>query len=115
MRTPGPLVRSALDAEGRVYRLQGNRLLASPSARKDPWEHPAVAGSAAEVAPSPDGKWVAIQQKQDIYLAPLPARAPNDSVVLELGAGESGLKRLTAEGGFYPHWRDAGTLELMSA
>lgn len=115
LRTAGALVSAALDAAGRSYQLVGTKLVASLVYRKDPWMHPAVGGSEALAVPSPDGKWVAIQQKLDVYLARLPAAAGRgDSAVIELG-GTARLLRLTTEGGYYPSWRDAATLEMMSS
>lgn len=74
----------------------------------------ALGGSKAVVVPSPNGKWVAIHQKLDVYLAPLPATAGRgDSAIIELGAAAR-LRRLTTEGGYYPSWRDGSTLEMMS-
>ncbi|MEO8449601.1 MAG: amidohydrolase family protein, partial [Gemmatimonadota bacterium] len=116
VRTAGTLMSAGLDAAGRAYRLVGTKLVASRAYQKDPWIHPALGGSEAEVVPSPNGKWVAIQQKLDVYLAPLPASAGRgDSAVVELGRGPDRLRRLTTEGGYYPSWRDGSTLEMMSA
>lgn len=95
VRPAGTLVSTGLSGAARSYRLGGAPL-------------------EAVVVPSPAGKWVAIQQKLDVYLARLPAPAGRgDSVAIELGA-PARLRRLTTEGGYYPSWRDGSTLEMMS-
>ena len=111
IRRPGRLARSAFDLGGRVYRVEGDRLIASKPAAIDPWTHPAVAGASALVKPSPDGRWVAIQQKFDVYLAPAPA---SDSFDIDLSARNAAVRRLTIEGGESPRWRSGTVVEMVS-
>jgi len=115
VRGAGLLARGAADTSGYEYRVSGNRLVATRRGNQAFWVHPAVAGSNAQVTPSPDGRWIAVQQKQDIYVASLPRVAPGDSLVLDLSADATGLRRLTREGGEFARWRNATTLELASA
>jgi len=111
---PGMLRRTA-DTSGFEYRVTGNTLIASRRNNHYYWIHPAIAGTNALVTPSPDGRWVAIQQKQDIYLAPLPRVVVGDSLTIDLSPSATGLRRLTREGGIYARWRNPTTLELVSA
>jgi Tol biopolymer transport system component len=106
LRGPGSLALGAFDRSGRVYRVQGDRLVATAAPRADPWVHPALAGGTALVEPSPDGRWAAVVQKYDVYLATLPT-VPGDSFEIDL----RGARRLTLEGGEWPRWRSAETLE----
>lgn len=125
IRAPGPLAQSAFDLGGRVYRVQGgappgqveaqpratDHLIASKAVGINPWTHPAVAGAGALVKPSPDGRWVAVWQKFDVYLAPVPA---GDSVDIVLDPGNPAIKRLTIEGGESPRWRSGTVVEMVS-
>ena len=113
LREAGGLARSAFDRSGRVYRVRGDRLVATRAGGGDVWTHPAIAGAAALVAPSPDGRWAAMQLKHDVYLAPLPAGA--DSIAVDLSAANPAMRRLTIEGGEYPRWRSATVVEMVSA
>ncbi len=107
IRAPGALALSAFDREGRVYRVEGNKVISTKATAASPWIHPA--GAPALVKPSPDGKWVAVQQKFDVYLARSPAGAA-DSFALDLGEA----RRLTIEGGESPRWRNGSVLEMVS-
>jgi Tol biopolymer transport system component len=115
VRGAGFLSHASSDTAGYEYRVQGTTLIARRAERRAFGVHPAIAGSNAIVTPSPDGNWIAVEEKQDVYLAPLPRLARGDSLVMDLSAGVSGLRRLTREGGKYAHWRNATTLELVSA
>ena len=63
--------------------------------------------------PSPDGRWLAVEYEEDIYLVRLPAGtfAGEPSEIDLRGTG----KRLSLEGGRYPHWRSDKVLEFVSA
>jgi Tol biopolymer transport system component len=115
LRAPGPLVSTGVDPIGRSYRLVGDRLIGTRVAARNALKQQVVAESQFNVVPSPDGKWAAIQQKQDVYLTPLTgALSTADSIAIDLGPKQSRLVRLTREGGYYPRWRDGSTLEMMS-
>jgi len=58
-------------------------------------------------AVSPDGRWVAFVNRQDLYLAPT-AGSPAGSL------GAPGIRRLTRQGGLYPRWLDRRRLEFLS-
>ena len=115
VRGAGLLSHGATDTSGYEYRVTGNTLIARRRANQMFWVHPAIAGTNALVTPSPDGRWLAIQQKQDVYLAPLPRLATGDSLVLDLSPTATGLRRLTLEGGEFARWRNTTTVELVSA
>jgi len=82
-----------------------------------------IVGDPPNVQPSPDGRWIASQQKQNIYLSPASGVAP--PLAAQPGGGASGAgapagapagpRRLTTEGGAFPRWRNATTLEWVSA
>ena len=71
---------------------------------------------ADEVLPSPDMRWVAFNEGDNIYLTPFPRSGVGGEPV-HLDKGRAGLptRQLTREGGLYPRWRDPGTLEFGSA
>jgi Tol biopolymer transport system component/imidazolonepropionase-like amidohydrolase len=66
---------------------------------------------ASDAVPSPDGQWIAFQEANNVYLAPL---RPNATAITDRRAPGSEVRRLTLEGGLHPRWRDAGTLEYGS-
>jgi len=76
-----------------------------------PRDHLLLSGSPTDVVPSPDGRWVAIAQRHDIYVGPLGAFKPGEEVSID----DARFKRLTLEGGAFPQWRDAGTLGFVAA
>ena len=115
LRGAGGLSHTAVDTSGYQYRITGNTLVATRPTSRTKWIHPAVAGSSAIVTPSPSGEWIAVQQKQDLYLAPLRGMARGDSMVIDLSPNATGLRRLTRQGGAYARWRNGTTLELVSA
>jgi Tol biopolymer transport system component/imidazolonepropionase-like amidohydrolase len=63
-----------------------------------------------DVTPSPDGKWVAYEENENVYvtrLTPAAATAPL------LDRNDPRAKRLTTTGGLYPRWRNPTTLDLV--
>jgi Tol biopolymer transport system component len=67
---------------------------------------------ADEAAVSPDGKWVAFQEGDNVYLTPF---AWNGTGAAPLAAdkkkGKFPITAVTREGGMFVRWRDAATLE----
>ena len=84
----------------------------TPEATPTPIASVSGAATGAQVFPSPDGKWVAVWQYNDIYLLPMPQNRGSDLPVID--AIKSG-KRLSLEGGYYPTWRDSTHLTFASA
>jgi len=72
----------------------------------------ATFGWADEVAPSPDGRWVAYQEADDVFLAPLPLATGEAPVRIDTERGKLPVTTLSLEGGLYPRWRDANTVEF---
>ena len=71
---------------------------------------------ADEIVPSPDGRWVAFQEGDNVYVSPLPYSGTGDEPLsLEKRDGELPVRRLSLEGGLYPRWRNATTVEFGSA
>ncbi len=74
-----------------------------------------VLPDADEAVPSPDGRWVAYQEGDNVYLTPLPLPGTGgEPVRLDKRKGKLPVRPLTTEGGLFPRWRDAGTVEFGS-
>ncbi|GEM_PF-209087 len=81
----------------------------------------AVVTPGGDVALSPDGRWVAFTRHFDLYVAPLGAsrarrrHLPADTTQADtIRLDGPAVRRLTHQGGLYPHWRDARTVEYVS-
>ena len=74
---------------------------------------------ADDAAPSPDGRYVAFQEGDNVYLAPLSRKArkgkASDPPLLKRREASSRVTALSRTGGLFPRWRDAKTLEFGSA
>lgn len=71
---------------------------------------------ADEAAASPDGKWVAFQEGDNVYVAAFPAAgAGSKPPTIEKRNAVLPVKQVSFEGGNFPRWRDAHTLEYGSA
>ena len=72
--------------------------------------------SADEIVPSPDGNWVAFQEGDNVYLAPMKFSGLGaEPIRIDKKRGELPVTRLTRDGGLFPRWRDKNTLEFGSA
>ena len=72
--------------------------------------------SAEEIAPSPDGRWLAFQEANDIWVTPLPGAEGNDGpITLNRRDPTLPIERLSRTGGLFVRWRDASTVEFGSA
>jgi len=70
---------------------------------------------ADEVVPSPDGKSVALQEADNVYVAPLPPATGATPVKIETGPrGMVPVTKLSNEGGLFPRWRDGNTVNFGS-
>lgn len=75
-----------------------------------------VIAAADEMTPSPDGRWVAFQEGDNVYATPFPyAGTGGEAVELDKQDGRLPVHRLSNEGGLFPRWRTDGTLEFGSA
>ena len=74
-----------------------------------------VLPSADEVAASPDGRWIAFQEANDVFVAPLPRTGGGDAP-LTLDRRSSGLpvRQLSQTGGLFVRWRGSNSLEFGS-
>ena len=70
---------------------------------------------ADEIAPSPDGRWVAFQEGDNVYLTPLAwSGLGEEPLRVDKRRGKFPVRQLTREGGLFPRWRDARTVEYGS-
>jgi Tol biopolymer transport system component len=70
---------------------------------------------ADEVVPSPDGKWAAFQEGDNVYVTALPFDGTGgEPVELDKRDGKLPVRRLSLEGGLFPRWRDGNTVEFGS-
>jgi len=69
--------------------------------------HIHVDGEFVLIVPSPDGEWLAIQNRYDAYLAAFP-KVGDATVNINFKAPEVPLRRLTKEGANYLYWADGG-------
>jgi Tol biopolymer transport system component len=71
---------------------------------------------ADEIVPSPDGQWVAFQESDNVYVAPLPYAGTGGSPVrLDRKRGKLPATKLSTEGGLFPRWRTDRIVEFGSA
>jgi Tol biopolymer transport system component len=70
---------------------------------------------AAEVTPSPDGKWVAFQEGLEVYVMPFPySGTAGVPPLIDKRQGQLPIWPVSTAGGLFPRWRDRHTLELIS-
>ena len=69
--------------------------------------HLKIDGRFVLAIPSPDGEWVALQDRYDAYLLALP-KVGEQTVNINLKASAVPLRRLTREGANYLAWADGG-------
>jgi Tol biopolymer transport system component/imidazolonepropionase-like amidohydrolase len=69
--------------------------------------HIHIDGQFVLIVPSPDGEWLAIQNRYDAYLAAFP-KVGDATVNINFKAPEVPLRRLTKEGANYLYWADGG-------
>ena len=71
--------------------------------------------AADEVVPSPNGKWIAFQEGDNVYLTAMPWMGTGGKPVdLNKRKGKLPVRQLSLEGGLFPHWRNATTVEFGS-
>lgn len=111
-------------AEGRIYFAEdqldseGRARVALVSVREDGEDERVhlTFPYADEIAPSPDGSWVAFQEGDNVYLTALPplGAGGGEPPHVDRGRAPMAVRQLTLEGGMFPRWRDASTLEYGS-
>ncbi len=123
----GPIVRASYSAEGRVYfpargkPTEGNnrpgRELVSVRADdgRDRKVHLTFPFS-DEMAISPDGKKVAFQEGDNVFLVSIPPFGVGGKAIrVEKKRGQVPVKQLSKEGGMFPAWRGNDKIEYSSA
>ena len=110
---PGLPPQSSPGKGNRLFHLLGGRLRSVDARGREPRAHALIDPPVQVAVPSPDGRWLAVEYQEDIYLVSLPAGtfAGGPSEINLRGTG----KRLSLEGGRYPHWRSDKVLEFVSA
>ena len=100
--------------DGRIYFVSKGSLVSVTADGADRREHVRLPASVEAVA-SPDATHVAFVTVGDVFVAPLPSARSSDAVpAISRNAGSLPVTRLTTEGGLFPRWRDASTLEFGS-
>jgi len=119
------LVRPSFGPEGRVFWIDekaaaagggrgGTALLSVRPDGSDKQEHLSFP-SADEIVPSPGGEWVAFQEGDNVYVAPMAWAGLGGEVQrIEKRRGQFPVTQLTRDGGLFPRWRDRTTLEYGS-
>lgn len=117
------IVRPTFGADGRVYFPEtyvvedASNRIGLASIRTDGLNHRvhATFPTADEIAPSPDARWIAFNEGDNIYAVPIPpvgTGAEPPHVVKDRGLFP--VRKLSDEGGIYPGWRDGSTIEFGS-
>ena len=92
----------------------GTALMSVKADGSDKQEHLSFP-AADEIVPSPDGEWVAFQEGDNVYVAPFAWDGIGGDVQrIEKRRGQFPVTQLTRDGGLFPRWRDAKTLEYGS-
>ncbi len=70
---------------------------------------------ADDAAPSPDGRWLAFQEGDNVFLTALPfAGTGAGPISLNKRRGKLPVRQLSRAGGLFPRWRNANTVEFGS-
>jgi Tol biopolymer transport system component/imidazolonepropionase-like amidohydrolase len=115
----GALSRTGFSADGRIVftRRRVGRALVLESLNQmgqDHQKHLAAGGFVQDVVPSPDGRWLALHWREDIYLVPYPKTGRTNLSEVRVDPNSPTAQRLSREGGYFPRWRNANTLEFVS-
>ncbi|MBY0491120.1 MAG: amidohydrolase family protein [Gemmatimonadaceae bacterium] len=74
-----------------------------------------VLPNADEIVPSPDGRFVAFQEGDNVYVTPFVwGGVGGNALRVEKRRGQMPVTALTRDGGLFPRWRDSVTLEYSS-
>ncbi len=127
-RVEGPggrnqITRPTFADDGRIYfpesytNPDGPNAIGLSSVRPDGLDHRvhATFPLADEIVVSPDLRWVAFNEGDNIYLVPLPPVGTGGTPPhVVKGRGLFPVRTLSREGGMFPRWRDAETVEFGS-
>jgi Tol biopolymer transport system component len=117
------IVRPSYGPDGRIFyphlTISGNNLEATfYSIRPDGVDRRAhfTFPYADEIVVSPDGKWVAFEESDNVYVTPFPYSGSGGSPVrIERARAKLPTTKLSKEGGLFPRWRDNNIVEFGSA
>ncbi|MEQ9398644.1 MAG: hypothetical protein RJQ04_05700 [Longimicrobiales bacterium] len=73
-----------------------------------------VLPDADEIVVAPDGRHAAFNEGDNVFLVPLPPATGGRPIVLDKKNGTLPVTPLSTEGGIFPSWRDAGTVQFGS-
>lgn len=118
------LVRPSFGPEGRVFWIDekagaggrggGTALMSSKLDGSDKQEDLSFP-AADEIVPSPTGEYVAFQEGDNVYVAPMAwGGLGGETQRVEKRRGQFPVTQLTRDGGLFPRWRNATTLEYGS-
>ncbi len=117
------LPRPSVGPEGRVFWPEekaaasgrgGTALMSVTIDGRDQQEH-LTFPFADEIVPSPSGNWVAFQEGDNVYVAPMAWGGTGSAAQrVEKRRGQFAVTQLTRDGGLFPRWRDSTTLEYSS-
>jgi Tol biopolymer transport system component len=118
------VVRPSFGPDGRIFWIDekgggggqrgGTVLMSVKADGSDKQEHLSFP-AADEIVPSPDGQWVAFQEGDNVYVAPFAwGGIGGDVQRVEKRRGQFPVTQLTKDGGLFPRWRNAKTLEFGS-
>jgi Tol biopolymer transport system component/imidazolonepropionase-like amidohydrolase len=119
------IVRPSIGPDGRIFWVDevagapgggrgGTALMSVKSDGSDKQEH-LTFPAADEIVPSPDGAYVAFQEGDNVYVAPVALNGiGGDAQRIEKRRGQFPVTQLSRDGGLFPRWRDSKTLEYGS-
>jgi Tol biopolymer transport system component len=122
------LVRASFGPDGRVFYPEvrtaaaaaagggrgGTSMMSVRPNGEDEQEHLSFP-NAEEIVPSPTGEWVAFQEGDNVYVSALAWGGLGGTALrVEKRRGAIPVTQLTRDGGLFPRWRDASTLEYGS-
>lgn len=119
------LVRPSFGPDGRVFWIDekagagggrggGTALMSSKMDGSDKQEDLSFP-SADEIVPSPTGEFVAFQEGDNVYVAPMAYNGiGGEAQRIEKRRGQFPVTQLSRDGGLFPRWRDKNTLEYGS-
>jgi Tol biopolymer transport system component len=118
------LPRPSVGPEGRIYWPElraaaagrpGGTVLMSVAADGGEKEEHVSFPNADEIVPSPGGAWVAFQEGDNVYVAPMAwGGLGANAQRIEKRRGQFPVTQLTRDGGLFPRWRNDSTLEYSS-
>lgn len=94
-------------------RADSSRLVSVARDGSDPRTH-LVLPYADEIVVSPDGGHAAFNEGDNVYLVPIPSVSGVGPVGIDKKRGRLPVRKLSREGGIFPRWRDARTVEFGS-